>query len=113
MDKIKFLKKCIIESMEEYSVYLNGSNLPSVKYSVIADDKNGKYQLLALGWEKNERIFSIIFHADIEGEHVWIQEDNTEEGLANLLIKRGIDKKDIVLAYYPESHRQYTEFAVA
>ncbi len=99
--------------MAEYADYLSGSNLPKVDYSLLTDEHHGKYQLLAVGWEKNERIYSVIFHADIVGEHSWIQEDNTEDGFANLLLEKGVDKKDIVLAYYPEHHRQYTEFAVA
>jgi hypothetical protein len=47
------------------------------------------------------------------GKKIWIQEDNTEDGLANLLLEKGIQKQEIVLAYYPEYHRSYTEFAAA
>jgi hypothetical protein len=113
MEKVKNLRKSIISAMTEYADYLSGSNLPKVEYSLLRDESHDKYQLLAVGWEKNERIYSVIFHADIVGEHIWIQEDNTEDGFANLLLEKGVDKKDIVLAYYPEYHRQYTEFAVA
>jgi hypothetical protein len=112
MDKINFLRKNIVEAMSEYAEYLLGSNLPKVEYSVLSDEKHHKYQLLAIGWDKNERIYSVIFHADIINSHVWIQEDNTQDGFANLLLEKGIDKKEMVLAYYPDYHRQYTEFAV-
>ncbi len=113
MEKVDFLRKSITSAMTEYAKYLSGSNLPKVEYSLLTDEKHGKYQLLAVGWEKSERIYYIIFHADIVGEHIWIQEDNTEDGFANLLLERGVDKKDIVLAYYPDYHREFTEFAVA
>ena len=113
MEKVNFLKECILSVMQEYANYLSGSNLPQVEYSLITDDLHGKYQLVAVGWDKSERIYYIIFHADIVGEHIWVQEDNTEDGFANLLLEKGVEKKDIVLAYYPASHRQYTEFAVA
>lgn len=99
--------------MSEYADYLAGSNLPKVDYSVLADEKKGKFQLLAVGWEGSERVFQVIFHADLVGERVWIQEDNTEDGLANLLLERGVEKSDIVLAYFPDYHRSFTEFAVA
>ena len=82
-------------------------------YSVLEDKKHDKYQLLAIGWEKNERIYYVIFHADIIGGHIWVQEDNTEDGFANLLLEKGVEKRDIVLAYFPEAHRVYTEYAVA
>lgn len=113
MDKIIFLKNAITTAMIEYAAYLAGANLPKVEYSVLTDDKHYRYQLLAVGWEKNERIYSVIFHADIINDHIWIQEDTTEEGFANLLLEKGVDKKEVVLAYYPDYHRQYTEFAVA
>jgi XisI protein len=113
MDKIAFLQNSITSAMSEYADYLAGSNLPKVDYSLLTDDIHKRYQLLAVGWEKNERIYSVVFHADIINDHVWIQEDNTEDGFANLLLEKGVDKKDVVLAYYPDYHRQYTEFAVA
>ena len=36
-----------------------------------------------------------------------------EESLAERLENKGISKKGIVIAYFPESHRKYTEYAVA
>jgi len=113
MERIDFLRKTIIQSMTEYAQYLSGSNLPKVEYQLITDEKHDIYQLLAVGWENNERIYYVIFHADLIQGKVWIQEDNTEDGFANLLLEKGVDKKEIVLAYYPDYHRQYTEFAVA
>lgn len=113
MEKVDFLSKSIISAMKEYADYLSGSNLPKVEYSLLTDEKHHKYQLIAVGWDKSERVYHIVFHADIVGEHIWIQEDNTEDGFANLLVEKGVEKKDIVLAYYPDYHRQYTEFAVA
>ena len=113
MERLDFFRKAITSAMTDYATYLEGSNLPKVRYQVVEDDKNDTYQLLAIGWENNNRIYYVIFHADIINGHIWIQEDNTEEGFANLLLEKGVSKKDIVLAYYPEYHRSYTEFAVA
>ncbi len=113
MDRISNFRKVIIEAMSEYAAYLEGANTPDVRYQVVEDSKNDIYQLIAIGWEKNNRIYNIIFHADIINGHIWIQEDNTETGFANFLLEKGVSKKDIVLAYYPAYHREYTEFAVA
>jgi len=73
IEKVNVLQNCIVSAMTEYADYLSGSKLPKVEYSVLTDEKHGKYQLLAVGWEKKERIYSIIFHTDIVGEHIWIQ----------------------------------------
>lgn len=113
MERIAILKKAIIEVYEEYATYLRGSNYSSVEYQVIEDDKHNHYQLVAIGWEKDIRIFYVIFQADIIGNKIWIQADNTEDGLAALLAEKMIAKKEIVLAYFPAYHRKYTEYAVA
>lgn len=41
----------------------------------------------------------------------WIEEDWTEEGIANELIRLGVPKQDIVLAFQDPKMRQHTEFA--
>ncbi len=113
MERIAILREAIIEVYEEYAAYLRGSNYASVDYQVITDDKHNHYQLVAVGWENDKRIFYVIFQADIIGNKIWIQEDNTEDGLAALLGEKKIAKKEVVLAYFPEYHRKYTEYAVA
>lgn len=113
MDKSTGLKKAILDVFAEYADYLRGGRVSSVDYHVIADEKNNRYQLGAVGWEDNTRIFYVIFQADIIGEKIWVQVDNTEDGLAALLEEKAISKQDIVLAYFPEYHRKYTDYAVA
>ena len=113
MERVDFLRGKVSEVLGEYAAYLQGSNLPKVDYEILADEKHNKFQLLALGWDKSSRIFNIIFHVDIINNKIWIQEDNTLDGLASLLLEKGLSKQDIVLAYYPDYHRKYTEFAVA
>jgi hypothetical protein len=113
MERIEKLEKAIIGVYEEYATYLRGSNYSSVDYQLIIDEKNKHYQLVALGWENDNRIFYVIFQSDIISDKIWIQEDNTEDGLAALLGEKGVAKREMVLAYFPEYHRKYTEYAVA
>lgn len=113
MERVNILQKAIIAAYEDYAAYLRGTNYSTVDYQLILDEKNQHYQLVAVGWEQDNRIFYIIFQADIIGDKIWIQEDNTEEGLAALLEEKGIEKKEVVLAYFPEYHRKYTDYAVA
>ena len=62
---------------------------------------------------RNERVFNVFFQADIIQDKIWIQADNNEYSIAERLVDKGITKKNIVLAYYPEFHREYTEYAVS
>ena len=36
-----------------------------------------------------------------------------EYSIAERLVEKGIPKKEIVLAYFPDYHRVYTEYAVS
>ncbi len=113
MDQHLVFKQAILSVFEAYADYLRGGRQSSVDYHTVADEKNDRYQLTAVGWEHNTRIFYVIFEADIIGGKIWIQADNTEDGLAALLEEKGIAKHDMVLAYFPDYHRKYTEYAVA
>ena len=36
-----------------------------------------------------------------------------EDSVAEVLVEKGVPKKEIVLAYFPDYHRAHTEYAVA
>ena len=79
---------------------------------VVFDETNNRYQLLYVGWQKNKRVFTPIIHVDIMEDKIWIQCDNTEEGIINELIDMGIPKKQIVPASAPPKWREYYGYAV-
>jgi hypothetical protein len=77
------------------------------------DVERDHYQVVNAGWENRRRVFGCLIHVDIKGEKFWIQYDGTEIGVANELVKLGIPKQDIVLAYQSPYMRQFSEFAVS
>jgi hypothetical protein len=52
-------------------------------------------------------------HIDIRNGKVWIQQDGTEDGIAEALVEAGIPRDHIVLAFKPPEIRPYTDFAAA
>ena len=114
MERLKKFHKALTDVMEEIEREFFNSDYPDVQFHPIIDEKHHRYQLLAVGWlDKNNRVFNVFFQADILKNKIWIQTDNNEYSVAERLVEKGISKKDIVLAYYPEYHRQYTDYAVA
>ena len=79
---------------------------------VVFDDAHGSYVLLEFGWLNKGRVHDSLIHVDIIGDKVWIQQDNTEDGIANELVDAGIPKDKIVLGFRPEKLRPHTGFAV-
>ena len=111
MERIKRYTDIIQNVMNDF-IQKRKDSVKGLTYEMILDHKNLRYQLILMGWHNEERIHHLVFHIDIINDKIWIQEDNTEIGIANSLVEKGISKKEIILAYFSEFHRQFTEFAV-
>lgn len=83
-----------------------------IQAQTIFDTERDHYQLVYVGWRDSDRFYGVILHADIIDGKIWIQQDGTEQGLANQLVELGVPKHDIVLAFDPPNLRKYTDFAV-
>lgn len=88
---------------------------PEAKFRLypVMDDGNGHYILQEMGWDGSKRIYSTFVHLDIIDGKIWVQHDNTENGIADELVNAGIPKSKIVLGFKSLERRKITEFAVA
>ncbi len=102
-------RKIIEKIYREYAQLLADND---VKIELIFDTENNRYLLVEIGWQNDYYIYGTLLHLDIIKNKVWIQHDGTEDGIAEELVKEGIPKKDIVLAFKPPEIRPYTGFAV-
>jgi XisI protein len=84
----------------------------NLKNRQIFDRETDRYIILSEGWQKQHHLHSCLIHVEIINNKVWIQLDNTEDGIAEELISAGIPKADIVLGFHESEIRQYTGFAV-
>lgn len=80
---------------------------------LVADDENGVFAWQAFGWADGERQSYQRFFARVQDGKIRIEEDWTEEGVATLLLEKGVPANDIVLEFHPPEMRQYTEFALS
>jgi hypothetical protein len=80
---------------------------------LVCDDAAGHYQLGEVGWEGRRRIDNIYLHVDVYDDRVWLQHDGTNLRLADWLVREGVPKHHIVLAFHPAELRQYTDYATA
>jgi hypothetical protein len=83
-----------------------------LKNRQIFDLKTDRYIILSEGWQQQHHLHSCLIHVEIINNKIWIQLDNTEDGIAEELISAGIPKSDIVLGFHELEIRQYTGFAV-
>lgn len=83
-----------------------------IERQLLFDPIRDHYQLVVVGWQQQQRVYSCIVHVDIKDGQIWIQHDSTESGIANDFVAHGVPKEDIVLAFHAPYKRPYTGFGV-
>jgi XisI protein len=111
MDQLNLYRQ-LIQRLLTARAKLRTQNDP-IESQTIFDTTGDHYQLVHVGWkDSNTRIYGCVLHVDIKDGKIWVQHDGTEDAIADELVKQGIPKHDIVIAYHAPHVRQYTEFAV-
>jgi XisI protein len=90
-----------------------GSLGGAIRLEIVVDQQNDRYLLVEVGWQHGRRIYGILLHIDIIDQKLWIQQDGTEEGIADELVALGIPKQQIVLGFKPIDRRKVTGFAIS
>jgi len=70
----------------------------------VFDDLHQSYLLLDTNWYGREYVHHTPIHIDIINGKIWIQYDDTEEGIATDLLEADVPSQDIVLGF---GHRKY------
>ncbi|PSF33171.1 XisI protein [Aphanothece hegewaldii CCALA 016] len=113
MDKLTEYPQMIERILTEYVELCNRRHNPDLETFLIVDKPKGHYIWMNLGWPNSERLMGITVYVRLKDSKFWIEEDWTEEGIATDLVRAGVDKEDIVLAFHEPKMRSYTDFAVA
>lgn len=113
MDKLSEYPKLIKRILVEYIELCNRRNHRDIETFLIVDEIKGHYIWMNLGWQNGERFTGMTVYVRIRDNKFWIEEDWTEEGIATDLVRAGVAKEDIVLAFHEPKMRHYTDFAVA
>jgi hypothetical protein len=110
-----------MEKIEQYRTYIQNllteyaKGSPSddeVETQLIFDKERDHYQVVYAGWKNRRPMYGCVLHLDIKNDKIWIQYNGTEIDIADELVKLGVPKSDIVLAFHEPLMRPYTGFAV-
>ncbi len=113
MDSVAEYKKIIRNVLTTYAKFLESSPDLNYRVAVLFDGEHGQYAVRRIGsWEKKRFRYTDL-HLSLTNGKVWIEEDMTENGIADELVARGIPKSDIVLGFQPPYVRAALDFAVA
>ncbi|MFB2891431.1 XisI protein [Aerosakkonemataceae cyanobacterium BLCC-F50] len=112
MEKIINYQNLIKQILTEYERISAQVPVPDVDEVLMFDDERKQYLWFNIGWKQGKRVKGISVYIRIKNDKIYIEEDWTEEGMANELLRLGVPKEDIVLAFQPPEVRKFTDFAV-
>lgn len=113
MDKITDYPKLLKRILTEYVELCNRRPNRDVETFLVIDEEHGDYIWMNVGWQNGERVCGMTVYVRIRNGKFWIEEDWTEDGIATDLVREGVPKEDIVLAFHDPETRKYTDFAAA
>jgi hypothetical protein len=111
MDKLTEYPKLVKRILTEYVELSNRHPNPDIETFLIVDESKAHYIWMNLGWQNGDRVTGMTVYVRIQSGKFWVEEDWTEDGIANDLIRAGVPKEDIVLAFHEPKMRRYADFA--
>ena len=109
MDTLDDYRKIVRSVLDEYaSIPYAYENLENI---IVTDNSGDHYLWLSLGWKGPKRIHNVVVHIAIINGKIWIQRDQTEDGIALDLERAGVPKDHIVLGFHSPAVRPYTDYA--
>lgn len=113
MDRPMKYADVIKREMSKYREFSNENARNGIEAMCAFDDEAGQYLLVRVGWDGPRRFRQIVLHLRLQAGKIWIETDETYDGITAELLKAGVPNSDIVLAFHPPQLRSMTDFAVA
>jgi hypothetical protein len=107
MDTVTHYQDLLSQLLRQYA---HKPSHGEIETEIIIDAARKHFELMHVGWDSARRVHGSVLHLDIIGEKIWIQHDGTSPGIALDLVKAGVPREDIVLAFRPPQVRQYTDY---
>jgi hypothetical protein len=96
MDKKLKYEAALLSFLEEYA-RIKPINFRNADNQVVVDRENGHYQLVRLGWQEGRYIYNTVFHFDLAGNKVVVQQNRTDLPIVDELEAYGIAPTDVVV----------------
>lgn len=113
MDTLDHYRHIIKQALTEYQTWASRAALPGIEDCLAFDEAHDHYFWFQIGWHEKQRISKIMVYLRLRDHKIWVEEDWTEQGIVNDLLKAGIAPDAIVLGFQHPTKRSLTEFATA
>jgi len=111
LEKMPKYRAIVKQLLTEYAGYKPSHG--DIEIQTIFDSDGDHYQVVALGWNKKERVYGCSIHLDLKNNKIWVQVNNTELDIGKDLVERGVAREDIIIGFQPPYLRAYSGYATA
>jgi hypothetical protein len=98
------LKSIIRQTLQSYAI--------GEKDRLVFDSEHEVYQWLQHGWEGMQRIFAVLVHLELRQNLIWVECNNVEPSVVDVLLEKGVPKEQIVLGFQAPYKRATSGFAI-
>ena len=113
MDRLDQYRQWVRQLLTDLAEPQPSQAASSIESQMLFDSEHDHYQLLDIGWDGMNRVYTCFIHIDIKGGKILIQRNMTEADLAQDFVKFGVPKDDIILGLHPPYKRPHTGYGVA
>jgi hypothetical protein len=113
MDKRAGYRASIERILTEYAAIVARQSTPGVETLLAFAEERDQYLWLQVGWPERGRLHGTTVHIRLRDEKIWIEQDWTEDGVATDLLRAGVPRDDIVLAFHEPELRPTPEAVMA
>ena len=113
MDKVAEYRAHITRILKHYAAIVVQQPADGVETLLAFDEERDQYLWLQAGWSRRHRVYGVTVHARLCQGKIWIEQDWTEDGIATDLLRAGVPREDIVLAFNEPEARTIPDVAVA
>jgi XisI protein len=106
MDKLSLYHQIVAEVVTEIAGHL--AHIPDRESLLTTDMNHGQYLVLTDGWEGSVRQYATIVHIEVKSDAtIWLRCDATDLEIGETLIQKGIQRTDIIPAFFSPQMREY------
>lgn len=113
MDRIEQYRTLIKNLLTEKEKIFRRFSPQGAEQYCVFDEERDQYLLVNTGWVRERRLHGATLYLRIVEGKIWIEEDWTEEGIAEELIAGGVSSENVVLSFQLPSVRPITELATS
>ena len=113
MDKVAEYRAHIKRILTYYATIDAQQSSDGVEPLLAFDEERDQNLWLQVGWSQRHRVHGVTVHVRLCQGKIWIEQDWTEDGIATDLLRAGVPREDLVLAFNEPEAQTITDVAVA